>query len=102
MFWEQDYVRTARAKGLKSAWWLFFATPCRMRRCRSLQSSDWKYPSSWRGAVVTETIFAWPGMGRLFIDHIERADFPVLMGILMLIAFAVVIFQISQMWCIPL
>jgi peptide/nickel transport system permease protein len=47
------------------------------------------------GAVVTERIFAWPGMGRLFIDHTERADFPVLMGILMLIAVAVVVFQIA-------
>ena len=46
------------------------------------------------GAVVTERIFAWPGMGRLFIDHTARADFPVLMGILMLISIAVVIFQI--------
>ena len=46
------------------------------------------------GAVVTERIFAWPGMGRLFIDHTERSDFPVLMGILMLIALAEVIFQI--------
>jgi peptide/nickel transport system permease protein len=44
--------------------------------------------------VVTERIFAWPGMGRLFIDGTDRADFPVLMGILMLIAVAVIIFQI--------
>jgi peptide/nickel transport system permease protein len=46
------------------------------------------------GAVVTERIFAWPGMGRLFIDHTERSDFPMLMGILMIIAIAVIIFQI--------
>ena len=44
--------------------------------------------------MVTERIFAWPGMGRLFIDQTERADFPMLMGMLMLIAFAVVVFQI--------
>ena len=46
------------------------------------------------GAVVTESIFAWPGMGRLFFDHTERSDFPVLMGILMIISVAVVVFQI--------
>jgi peptide/nickel transport system permease protein len=46
------------------------------------------------GAVVTERIFAWPGMGRLFLDHVERADYPVLMGILMLVSVAVVVFQI--------
>jgi peptide/nickel transport system permease protein len=46
------------------------------------------------GAVVTERIFAWPGMGRLFLDGVSRGDTPVVMGILMLIAVAVVIFQI--------
>jgi peptide/nickel transport system permease protein len=46
------------------------------------------------GAVVTERIFAWPGMGRLFLDHLERSDTPVVMGILMLIALAVILFQI--------
>ncbi len=46
------------------------------------------------GAVVTERIFAWPGMGRLFLDHVSRSDLPVVMGILMLIAVAVIVFQI--------
>jgi peptide/nickel transport system permease protein len=46
------------------------------------------------GAVVTERIFAWPGMGRLFLDYVGRSDTPVVMGILMLIAVAVVVFQI--------
>jgi peptide/nickel transport system permease protein len=46
------------------------------------------------GAVVTETIFAWPGMGRLFIDHLGRSDTPVVMGILMMISLAVIASQI--------
>jgi peptide/nickel transport system permease protein len=46
------------------------------------------------GAVVTERIFAWPGMGRLFLDHLSRADVSVVMGIMMLVAVAVVVFQI--------
>jgi peptide/nickel transport system permease protein len=46
------------------------------------------------GAIVTETIFAWPGMGRLFVDHVSRGDTPVVMGILMIIAIAVVVFQL--------
>jgi peptide/nickel transport system permease protein len=46
------------------------------------------------GALVTERIFAWPGMGRLFIDHVSRGDAPVVMGIMMLIAVAVIVFQI--------
>jgi peptide/nickel transport system permease protein len=46
------------------------------------------------GAIVTEQIFAWPGMGRLFLDHLKRADFPMLMGILMFLSVAVVVFQL--------
>jgi peptide/nickel transport system permease protein len=46
------------------------------------------------GAIVTEKIFAWPGMGRLFIDHMERLDYSVLMGIIMLITLAVILFQL--------
>jgi len=51
------------------------------------------------GAVVTERIFAWPGMGRLFLDHVSRSDVPVVMGILMLVATAVVVFQIITDIC---
>jgi peptide/nickel transport system permease protein len=46
------------------------------------------------GAVVTETIFSWPGMGLLFIEHVSRGDAPVVMGILMLISVAVVLAQL--------
>jgi peptide/nickel transport system permease protein len=46
------------------------------------------------GAVVTESIFAWPGMGRLFWEHTEKSDTPVLMGIIMIISVAVVVFQL--------
>jgi hypothetical protein len=46
------------------------------------------------GAVVTERIFAWPGMGRLFLDHLQRADGPVVMGIVIILAVFVVLSQI--------
>ncbi|HQU37579.1 MAG TPA: ABC transporter permease subunit, partial [Anaerolineales bacterium] len=46
------------------------------------------------GAVLTETIFAWPGTGRLFVTSISQSDFPVLMGILMMTGLAVVFFQL--------
>ncbi|CAG0958581.1 Glutathione transport system permease protein GsiC [Anaerolineales bacterium] len=89
----EDYVRTARAKGLRYMVVVFeHALPNAALPFITIIGLD--IPILMAGAVVTERIFAWPGMGRLFIDHIERADFPVLMGILMLIAFAVVIFQI--------
>jgi peptide/nickel transport system permease protein len=89
----QDYVRTARAKGLGAMKVVFrHALPNAALPFITIIGLD--IPILMAGAVVTERIFAWPGMGRLFIDHTERADFPVLMGILMLISIAVVIFQI--------
>ncbi len=89
----QDYVRTARAKGLRGmVVVLRHALPNAALPFITLIGLD--IPFLLAGAVVTESIFAWPGMGRLFIDHTERSDFPMLMGILMLIAVAVVVFQI--------
>jgi len=89
----QDYVRTARAKGVRAAAVVLrHALPNAALPFITLIGLD--IPFLLAGAVVTERIFAWPGMGRLFIDHTERADFPVLMGILMLISIAVVVFQI--------
>ncbi len=89
----QDYVRTARAKGLRAMRVVFrHALPNAALPFITIIGLD--IPFLMAGAVVTERIFAWPGMGRLFIDHTERADFPMLMGILMLLSIAVVIFQI--------
>jgi peptide/nickel transport system permease protein len=48
-------------------------------------------PLVFSGALVTETVFTWPGMGRLFVDSLGYRDYPVLMGILMLTALLVVI-----------
>ena len=43
------------------------------------------------GALVTETVFSWPGMGLLFVNALGTRDYPVLMGILMVGAFVVVL-----------
>jgi peptide/nickel transport system permease protein len=89
----QDYVRTARAKGLPNPEVIYIhvlknaALPI-----VTLVALD--LPFLLGGAIVTEQIFGWPGMGRLFIDHVSRSDTAVVMGILMMIAFAVIIFQI--------
>lgn len=89
----QDYMRTARSKGLSERVILFkHALKNAALPFVTLVGLD--LPFLLAGAVVTETIFSWPGMGRLFYDHTSKADFPVLMGILMLIAFAVVFFQL--------
>jgi peptide/nickel transport system permease protein len=89
----QDYVRTARAKGLGAMKVILrHALPNAALPFITIIGLD--IPILMAGAVVTERIFAWPGMGRLFIDHTNRSDFPMLMGILMLISIAVAVFQI--------
>ena len=88
-----DYIRTARSKGISERRTLFVhAFKNASLPLVTLIGLD--LPLLIGGAVVTETIFAWPGMGRLFIDHLNRSDFPVLMGLLMLISVAVVVFQL--------
>ncbi len=51
------------------------------------------------GAVVTETIFAWPGMGRLFINALGQFDFALLMGYMMLTSFLVIAFNLIADVC---
>ncbi|MBX3069509.1 MAG: ABC transporter permease [Thermomicrobiales bacterium] len=85
-----DYVRTARAKGM--------AEPSILSR-HVLRNSLTPFitvvaidiPLYLTGAVLVETVFSWPGMGRLFFDSLNRRDYPVLMGILMLGAVLIVI-----------
>ncbi len=49
-------------------------------------------PGLFAGALITETIFSWPGMGRLFFNSIERGDYAVMMGVLMMSATLIVTF----------
>lgn len=89
----QDYIRTAKSKGLPRRD-VVFIHALKNASLPVVTVIGLDLPLLLGGAIVTERIFAWPGMGRLFLDHVSRGDTPVVMGILMLIAFAVVIFQI--------
>lgn len=88
-----DYIRTARAKGLAERTILFrHALKNASLPLVTLIGLD--LPLLLGGAVLTESIFAWPGMGRLYWNAAQDTDIPVLMGVLMLISVAVVVFQI--------
>ena len=89
----QDYIRTAHAKGLTRRH-VIVVHALKNAALPLVTVVGMDLPFLLAGAVVTESIFAWPGMGRLFYDHTTRSDFPVLMGIIMIIAVAVVVFQI--------
>lgn len=88
-----DYIRTARAKGLREK--LVIARHAlRNAALPFVTLIGLDIPFLLAGAVVTESIFGWPGTGRLFVEGVAQSDFPVLMGILMMTAVAVVVFQL--------
>jgi peptide/nickel transport system permease protein len=89
----QDYIRTARAKGLRGRYVLMIHA-LKNASLPIVTILGIELPFLLAGAVVTERIFAWPGMGRLFLDHLQRADSSVVMGILIILAAAVILFQI--------
>jgi peptide/nickel transport system permease protein len=89
----QDYIRTARSKGLPRRK-VIYVHALKNASLPIVTVIGLDLPILLGGAVITERVFAWPGMGRLFIDHVTRADLPVVMGILMMVAAAVVFFQI--------
>jgi peptide/nickel transport system permease protein len=100
----QDYIRTAKSKGLPRRE-IVFIHALKNASLPIVTIVGLDLPLLLGGAVVTERIFAWPGMGRLFLDHLSRSDTPVIMGILMLISVAVVVFQlitdITYAWLDP-
>jgi peptide/nickel transport system permease protein len=89
----QDYIRTAYAKGLPERM-VLLGHALKNASLPLVTIIGLDLPILISGAVVTESIFAWPGMGRLFWDAVQDTDIPVLMAILVIIAFLVVIFQI--------
>lgn len=86
----QDYIRTAKSKGLSAARVLFgHAFPNALAPLIALAGIQ--LPWLFSGALVTETIFGWPGMGRLFVDSLTMKEYPVLMGMIMITAAAVIV-----------
>lgn len=88
-----DYVRTARAKGLSTRT-VLFKHALRNAILPFVTIVGLDIPFLLGGALVTESVFAWPGMGRLFWEYAERGDYPVVLGVLLLTSTAIVFFTI--------
>jgi peptide/nickel transport system permease protein len=77
----QEYIRTARAKGMVERL-VVLRHALKNAGIPLVTVAAVDLPELFVGALVTESIFGWPGMGRLFLDAATRSDYPVLMGIL--------------------
>jgi len=88
-----DYVRTARAKGLSEAA-IVGVHAARNALIPVVSVMALNLAGLFSGAVITETIFAWPGVGRMFVQAMFSRDYPLLMGILMLGSLMVVVFNL--------
>jgi peptide/nickel transport system permease protein len=81
----QDYVRTARAKGLKDQK-VIYKHALRNAMLPIITIIGLQFGTLLGGAVITETVFAWPGIGRLLVDAIGFRDYPVIQGAVLVIA----------------
>src|SRR5215510_5409884 len=88
-----DFVRTARAKGLTNRF-VLFKHALRNAILPFVTIIGLDIPFLMGGALVTESVFSWPGMGRLFWEYAERGDYPVVLGVLLLTSAGVVFFTI--------
>lgn len=89
----EDYIRTARAKGLSEKL-VIWKHALRNALIPLLTVVGMQISSLLGGAVLTETIFAWPGIGRLIVDSIEKRDYQMVQGTVL---FVVVIFVIVNL-----
>ena len=85
----QDYIRTARAKGQKESK-VIYKHALRNALIPTLTVVGLQFGYLMGGAVLVETIFTWPGLGRLLVDAIFNRDYPVVQGGIMIFAFSFV------------
>lgn len=90
---DEDYITVARAKGL-SGWVVLMRHGLRNAIPPVVTVIAMSLPVLFTGSVVVETIFAWPGMGRLFYDGLLRHDYTRVMGIVVVSSLLVALFNL--------
>ena len=90
---QHDYVRTARAKGLTGRA-VMYRHVLRNALLPIITIIGINLPLVITGAAVTESVFGWPGMGRLAVDSATTRDYPVVMAVTVLVAFAVIVINL--------
>jgi ABC-type dipeptide/oligopeptide/nickel transport system permease component len=89
----EDYVRTARAKGL-AEWWVLGRHALRNAFIPILTLLGLQSGQLMGGAVLTETVFAWPGLGRMMVKAIFARDYILLQGAVLVFALAFVVINL--------
>jgi len=89
----EDYVRTAKAKGVNDRG-VYYRHAFRNAILPLVTLIALDLPSLFAGALFVETIFSWPGMGRLFWDAAKGRDYPVLLGVVMITAVLIIVCNI--------
>jgi len=84
-----DYIRTARAKGLRERS-VIVGRALKNSLIPMITLLGMSLPHLVGGAFITETVFGWPGMGRLGVGAIINRDYPVVMGVTMISSLVVV------------
>ena len=90
----EDYIRTARAKGL-AAWRVVIVHALRNALIPVVTVIGLQVGALLGGAILTETIFSWPGVGHWLVESIQRRDYPVLQGGTLLVATLVIIVNLG-------
>jgi peptide/nickel transport system permease protein len=86
----QDYIRTARAKGL-AEWMVTAFHALRNALLAIVTLVGLQFGALMGGAVITETVFAWPGLGTLVLDSILKKDYPVVLAAVVFVAVAFIV-----------
>lgn len=86
----EDYIRTARAKGV-SRWRIIMVHALRNAMIPVVTIIGLQVGSMLAGAILTETVFSWPGIGRWLIDSLQRRDYPVVQSGVLIVATLIIL-----------
>ena len=90
----EDYIRTARAKGL-SPWRIINLHALRNALIPVITVIGLQVGALLAGAILTETIFSWPGVGKWLVESIRRRDYPILQGGVLLVATVIILVNLT-------
>ncbi|HMA76185.1 MAG TPA: ABC transporter permease [Candidatus Krumholzibacteriaceae bacterium] len=87
------FIQTAKAKGLRRGK-VIFKHAMRNALLPTVAAVSMRVSTLFTGAVITETVFSWPGMGRLFYEGLQRHDYTRVLGIVVIASLCIIVFNI--------